>query len=67
MKDTVEQRVSVKSSLPSDGPLLECFYNFVNMAFYLITGSFMVAQFASSPRSNYFISYLTDNKHHLYD
>ena len=32
-KDTVEQRVNIKPSLPFDGPLLECFYNFVNMAF----------------------------------
>jgi hypothetical protein len=32
-KDTVEQRVNVMSSPPFNGPLLVCFYNFVNMAF----------------------------------
>jgi len=67
VKDRVEQLLNIKSSLPFDSPLLECFYNFVNMAFYLIIGSFVIAHFASAPRINYFISDLTDNKLNLHD
>jgi len=37
------------------------------MTFYLIIGSFMIAHFATTLRVNYFISYLTDNKHHLHE
>ena len=66
-KDAVEQRVNFKSSLPFDGPLLECFYNFVKMAFEIIIGSFIKAHFSSAPRIYCFSSYLTDNNHHLHD
>jgi len=37
------------------------------MVFYLIIGSSMIAHFATALRTNYFISDVTDNKHHVHD